>query len=128
MGCVQVLGNDATVGFAGASGNFELNVFKPVIAHNNLQSIKLLSDSCNSFNKNCIQGILPNKDRIKELMESSLMLVTALNQHIGYENAAKIAKYAYENNTSLKIAANELNFIKLEEYDGLVVPEDMTHP
>ncbi|MFB0900895.1 MAG: class II fumarate hydratase [Dehalococcoidia bacterium] len=128
MVCVQVLGNDATVGFAGASGNFELNVFKPVIAHNNLQSIKLLSDSCNSFNKNCIQGILPNKDRIKELMESSLMLVTALNQHIGYENAAKIAKYAYENNTSLKIAANELNFIKLEEYDGLVVPEDMTHP
>ena len=128
MVCVQVLGNDATVGFAGASGNFELNVFKPVIAHNNLQSIKLLSDSCNSFNKNCIQGILPNKDRIKELMESSLMLVTALNQHIGYENSAKIAKYAYENNTSLKIAANELDFIKLEEYDKLVIPEDMTHP
>ena len=128
MVCVQVFGNDASVGFAGASGNFELNVYKPVIAHNNLQSIKLLADGTNSFNENCVIGIEPNENRIKELMESSLMLVTALNQHIGYDNAAKIAKFAHENNISLKKAASELEIISEEDYDQLVVPEDMTHP
>ncbi len=117
-----------SVGFAGASGNFELNVYKPVIAHNNLQSIRLLAEGCNSFNTNCVIGIEPNEPRIKELMESSLMLVTALNQHIGYDNAAKIAKYAHENNISLKQAASELDIIKEEDYDKLVIPEDMTHP
>ena len=128
MICVQVFGNDVSVGFAGASGNFELNVYKPVIAHNNLQSIRLLADGCNSFNTNCVIGIEPNEPRIKELMESSLMLVTALNQHIGYDNAAKIAKHAHENNISLKQAASELDIIKEEDYDKLVIPEDMTHP
>jgi fumarate hydratase class II len=128
MICVQVFGNDVSVGFAGASGNFELNVYKPVIAHNNLQSIRLLAEGCNSFNTNCVIGIEPNEPRIKELMESSLMLVTALNQHIGYDNAAKIAKYAHENNISLKQAASELDIIKEEDYDKLVIPEDMTHP
>ena len=128
MICVQVFGNDVSVGFAGASGNFELNVYKPVIAHNNLQSIRLLADGCNSFNTNCVIGIEPNEPRIKELMESSLMLVTALNQHIGYDNAAKIAKHAHENNISLKQAASELDIIREEDYDKLVIPEDMTHP
>ena len=128
MICVQVFGNDVSVGFAGASGNFELNVYKPVIAHNNLQSIRLLADGCNSFNTNCVIGIEPNEPRIKELMESSLMLVTALNQHIGYDNAAKIAKHAHENNISLKQAASELDIIREEDYDKLVIPKDMTHP
>ena len=93
-----------------------------------MQSIKLLSDGTNSFNENCVIGIEPNENRIKELMESSLMLVTALNQHIGYDNAAKIAKFAHENNISLKEAASELEIISEEDYDQLVVPEDMTHP
>ena len=128
MVCVQVFGNDASVGFAGASGNFELNVYKPVIAHNNLQSIKLLADGANSFNENCVIGIEPNENRIKELMESSLMLVTALNQHIGYDQAAKIAKFAHEKNISLKKAASELEIISEEDYDKLVIPKDMTHP
>ncbi len=128
MVCVQVFGNDASVGFAGASGNFELNVYKPVIAHNNLQSIKLLADGANSFNENCVIGIKPNENRIKELMESSLMLVTALNQHIGYDQAAKIAKFAHEKNISLKKAASELEIISEEDYDKLVIPKDMTHP
>ena len=128
MVCVQVFGNDASVGFAGASGNFELNVYKPVIAHNNLQSIKLLADGSNSFNENCIVGIEANEKRIKVLMESSLMLVTALNQHIGYDEAAKIAKFAHEKNISLKEAASELGIIDEDDYDKLVIPEDMTHP
>ena len=128
MVCAQVFGNDTAVGFAGASGNFELNVYKPVIAHNNLQSIQLLADGSNSFNENCVIGIEANESRIKELMESSLMLVTALNQHIGYDQAAKIAKFAHEKNISLKEAAHELGIINEDDYDGLVVPKDMTHP
>ena len=128
MVCAQVFGNDTSVGFAGASGNFELNVYKPVIAHNNLQSIQLLADGSNSFNENCVIGIEANESRIKELMESSLMLVTALNQHIGYDQAAKIAKFAHEKNISLKEAAHELGIINEDDYDGLVVPKDMTHP
>ncbi|MBI52063.1 MAG: class II fumarate hydratase, partial [Chloroflexi bacterium] len=128
MVCVQVFGNDTSVGFAGASGNFELNVYKPVIAHNNLQSIKLLADGSNSFNENCVIGIEANEKRIKDLMESSLMLVTALNQHIGYDQAAKIAKFAHEKNISLKEAASELGIIDEDDYDKFVVPGDMTHP
>ena len=128
MVCVQVFGNDTSVGFAGASGNFELNVYKPVIAHNNLQSIKLLADGSNSFNENCVLGIEANEKRIKDLMESSLMLVTALNQHIGYDQAAKIAKFAHEKNISLKESASELGIIEKDDYDKLVIPGDMTHP
>lgn len=125
MVCSQVLGNDVSISFAGTQGNFELNVFKPVIAFNFLQSAQLLADAMNSFNKHCVIGIEPNPLRIKELMDKSLMLVTALTPHIGYENAAKIVKAAYKNNTTLKTEAANLGFIKLEDFDRLVKPEDM---
>ena len=108
MVCAQVLGNDTTISFAGTQGNFELNVFKPVMAYNFLQSAQLLGDACISFNDHCAIGIEPNEPRIKELVEKSLMLVTALNTHIGYENAAKIAKTAHKNGTTLKEEAVNL--------------------
>ncbi|UJF30955.1 class II fumarate hydratase [Kaistella sp. 97-N-M2] len=126
MVCAQVLGNDTTISFAGTQGNFELNVFKPVMAYNFLQSAQLLGDACISFNDHCAVGIEPNEPRIKELVEKSLMLVTALNTHIGYENAAKIAKTAHKNGTTLKEEAVNLGFLTAEQFDQWVKPEEMT--
>jgi fumarate hydratase class II len=128
MVAAQVLGNDATIGFAGASGNFELNVFKPVMIFNLLQSIRLISDSCESFNDHCAVGITPNNEKIKQLLRDSLMLVTALNPHIGYDNAAKVAKKAYVDNTTLRKAVEELGLLSGEEFDKLVRPEEMIAP
>ena len=128
MVCAQVFGNDVTVNFAGASGNFELNVFMPVIAFNVLQSIKLLADASESFSENCVEGIVANEINIKKHLENSLMLVTALNPHIGYDNAAKVAKKAHKENTTLKQAAIELQLLTSEEFDKKVKPEEMIGP
>ena len=125
MVCAQVLGNDTTISFAGTQGNYELNVFKPVMAYNFLQSAQLLGDACISFNDHCAAGIEPNLPRIKELVDKSLMLVTALNTHIGYENAAKIAKTAHKNGTTLKEEAINLGLLTSEQFDQWVKPEDM---
>ena len=128
MVAAQVLGNDTTIGIAGASGNFELNVFMPVIAYNLLQSIRLLGDACDSFNRHCAAGIKPVPEKIDHFLHDSLMLATALNRHIGYENAAKIAKTAYRENKTLKQAAAELNLVSAEEFDAWVQPEEMVRP
>ena len=128
MVAAQVLGNDTTIGFAGASGNFELNVFKPVMIFNLLQSIRLISDACEAFNDHCATGIEPNRDKIDQLLGDSLMLVTALNPHIGYDNAAKVAKKAYQDNSTLREAAESLGLLTGEEFDKLVRPEEMTTP
>ncbi|MFZ0456037.1 MAG: class II fumarate hydratase [Ignavibacteriaceae bacterium] len=128
MVCVQVFGNDTTVNFAGASGNFELNVFKPVIIYNVLQSIRLISDACESFTDNCVAGIIPNDRNISKHLNDSLMLVTALNPHIGYDNAAKIAKKAHKENKTLKEAAVELEILSVEKFDEIVKPEKMIGP
>ncbi|MCY4524851.1 MAG: class II fumarate hydratase [Halobacteriovoraceae bacterium] len=128
MVCVQIMGNDAAIGFAGSQGNFELNVYKPVMIHNLLQSIRLLADGIKSFNDNCIKGMAPNEKNIKQHLDNSLMLVTALNQHIGYDKAAQVAKKAYTDDSTLKEAIVALGFLSEEEFDKLVVPEDMTHP
>ena len=125
MVCAQILGNDTTISFAGTQGHFELNVFKPVMAYNFLQSAELLADACISFDEHCASGILPNKLKIKSLLENSLMLVTALNPHIGYENAAKIAKSAYNNGTSLREEAINSGMLTGEEFDSWVNPKDM---
>lgn len=125
MVCAQVLGNDVTISFAGTQGNYELNVFKPVMAANFLQSAQLLADAMVSFNDHCAVGIEPNLPRIKELVDKSLMLVTALNTHIGYENAAKIAKTAHKNGTTLKEEAINLGLVTAEQFDEWVKPEDM---
>ncbi|WP_330744382.1 class II fumarate hydratase [Chryseobacterium sp. CP-77] len=125
MVCAQVLGNDTTISFAGTQGNYELNVFKPVMAYNFLQSAQLIADACISFNDHCAIGIEPNHERIKELVDKSLMLVTALNTHIGYENAAKIAKTAHKNGTTLKEEAINLGLLTAEQFDEWVKPEDM---
>ncbi|MCK0469941.1 class II fumarate hydratase [Halalkalibacter sp. APA_J-10(15)] len=121
----QVMGNDTSISFAASQGNFELNVFKPVIAYNMLQSIQLLSDGLRSFHDKCLIGIKPNEERIKELVEQSLMLVTALNPHIGYENAAKIAKLAHTEGLSLKEAAIKSGHLTAKQYDQYVNPEKM---
>ena len=126
MVAVQVMGNDAAIGFAASQGNFELNVFKPVIAYNVLQSIKLLTDSMRSFNINCAVGIEPIRDNIDKFLNDSLMLVTALNPHIGYENAATIAKTAHKNGTTLKEEAVALGLMSAEDFDKNVKPEEMT--
>jgi len=128
MVCVQVMGNDAAIGFAGSQGNFELNVFKPVIIHNLLHSITLLSDSCVLFAKYCVDGIQPNRQKIKHYLESSLMLVTALSPHIGYDKAAKVAKHAHEKGSTLRHACIELGFLSGEDFDRFVVPEKMIGP
>jgi fumarate hydratase class II len=128
MVCVQVFGNDAAVNFAGASGNFELNVFKPVIIFNVLQSIRLISDACESFTDNCVVGIQANETNIKKNLNNSLMLVTALNPHIGYDNAAKVAKKAHKEHTTLKEAAIALNLLTAEKFDEVVRPEKMIGP
>lgn len=125
MVCAQVMGNDVTVGIGGSNGHFELNVFKPVIAANVLESGRLLGDACVSFTEKCAVGILPNLPEIKKHLENSLMLVTALNPHIGYENAAKIAKKAHKENKTLRGAAVELGLLTSEQFDEWVKPEDM---
>ena len=127
MVVTQVVGNDATIAFAASQGNFELNVFKPVIAYNFIQSAQLLADSMLSFEERAVRGIEANQDKIDQFLNDSLMLVTALNPHIGYENSAKIAKKAFADNSTLKEAAVELELLTAEEFDKFVVPEDMTH-
>jgi fumarate hydratase class II len=128
MACAQVMGNDVTVGIGAASGNFELNVFKPVIIHNVLQSIRLLADASRSFERFCAAGIAPNRDRIADNLERSLMLVTALNPHIGYDNAARIAKKAHKENTTLREAALALGLVSGEDFDKWVDARNMTKP
>jgi fumarate hydratase class II len=128
MICAQVLGNDVAVNIGGASGNFELNVFKPLIIHNFIHSAKLLAKGVEGFTQHCIVGLQPNAARIDELMKKSLMLVTALNPHIGYDNAAKIAKKAHADGTTLKEAALALGLVKTEDFDKWIKPEDMIHP
>jgi fumarate hydratase, class II len=125
MVCVQVMGNDAAVGFAGSQGQFELNVFKPVVIHNFLESTKLLADAMTSFRENCVDGIEPNREQITRHLNNSLMLVTALNQVIGYDAAAKVAKTAFEKNLTLKEAALQLGLISAEKFDEVVRPEKM---
>ena len=127
MVCTQVIGNDVTVTIAGASGHFELNVFKPVIAYNMLQSIRLLGDAAVSFADNMVAGIEANETRIKELMESSLMLVTALSPHIGYDKSAQVAHKAHHEGATLREAAVALGYVTDAQFDEWVVPEDMTH-
>ncbi len=128
MVCAQVFGNQATVSFAASQGNFELNVFKPVIALNFLQSARLLGDACASFEEHCAAGIEPNLERIDEHLRSSLMLVTALNPHIGYDNAAKLAKHAHKTGGTLREAAVALGLLTPEDFDRWVVPADMVGP
>jgi fumarate hydratase class II len=128
MVAVQVMGNDASIGFAGSQGNFELNVFKPVMIHNFLHSVRLLHDSCRSFNEFCVLGIQLNRKQIEKYVNESLMLVTALNPHIGYDNAAKIAKNAYQKGITLRESAIELGILDGETFDKLVRPEEMVHP
>ena len=128
MACVQVMGNDAAIGFAGSQGNFQLNVFKPVMIYNLLQSIRLLADACNSFNEHCAVGIEPNHERIEFNLRNSLMLVTALNNHIGYDKAASIAKKAHQDGQTLKEAAVELGHLTEEEFEKIVRPEKMIGP
>mgnify|MGYP005634205551 FL=1 len=128
MVAAQVIGNDTVINVGGSSGNFELNVFKPVMIYNLLQSIRLLADSCRSFNDHCVVGIEPDRANIEKHLNGSLMLVTALNAHIGYDNAAKVAKKAYQDNITLKEAASALNLLTPEEFDEKVRPEKMTGP
>lgn len=128
MVCTQVFGNDVTITMAGSQGNFELNVFKPVIIYNFLQSVNILSDAIKSFNRYCIQETIPNVDKLNYYRDHSLMLVTALNNHIGYDKAAQIAKHAFKHNQSLKEAALELGILTAEQYDAWVKPENMLGP
>jgi fumarate hydratase class II len=128
MVCVHVMGNDVAVGFAGASGHLELNVFKPVIVHNVLESCALLADACDSFTDNCVVGIEPNREVIARHLENTLMLVTALNEVIGYDNAAKVAKLALSRSMTLRAAAAELGLVKAEDFDKYVRPEKMVSP
>jgi len=128
MVCVQVMGADAAVGFAGSQGNFELNVFKPVIIYNILYSIRLLSDACRSFTEHMVVGIQADRRRIADYVNNSLMLVTALSPRIGYDNAAKVAHKAHHEGTSLKEACTALGFLTPEEFDAVVRPEKMLGP
>lgn len=128
MVCAQVIGNDMAVAVGGCTGHFELNVFKPVMVFNVLNSVRLIADACESFTDNCMEGIEANKSQIKKHLENSLMLVTALNPHIGYDNAAKIAKTAYENNSTLREEAIRLGLLDGEKFDQVVRPEEMIGP
>jgi fumarate hydratase class II len=128
MVCVQVIGNDMAISMAGSQGNFELNVFKPVMIHNLLHSVRLLADSCRSFTEHCVVGIEPNREQIEHFLTNSLMLVTALNPHIGYDNAAKVAKLAYEERSTLREAAVKLGLLTGEQFDELIKPEEMIGP
>ncbi|TAL76532.1 MAG: class II fumarate hydratase [Burkholderiaceae bacterium] len=127
MVCVQVFGNDAATAFAGSQGNFQLNVFKPIMVHNVLESIELLGDACVAFNDHCATGIEPNVEKIEENLEKNLMLVTALNRHIGYDRAAAIAKKAHKEKTTLRAAALALGFVTEKQYGEWIVPIEMTH-
>jgi len=126
MVCAQVMGNDVAITIGGMQGHYELNVFKPVMAANFLESARLIGEACDSFNTNCAEGIEPNHARIEELLNNSLMLVTALNTKIGYYKAAEIANTAHKNGTTLKEEAVRLGYVTSEEYDQWVVPMDMT--
>ncbi|RLA00395.1 MAG: class II fumarate hydratase, partial [Gammaproteobacteria bacterium] len=128
MVCVAVFGNDAAVAFAGSQGSFELNVYKPIMIHNVLESCRLLSDSCDSFREHCAVGIEPDRARIDALLEKSLMLVTALNPHIGYDKAAAIAKKAWAEGTTLKQSAMALGHLTEEQFDEWVDPSSMLGP
>jgi fumarate hydratase class II len=128
MVAVQVLGNDTAIGIAGSQGNFELNVFKPVIIHNFLHSVRLLSDVCRSFTEHCAEGIQVNREQVAKDVRNSLMLVTALSPVVGYDKAAKIAHTAHVEHSSLKEAAVRLGFLTAEEFDKHVKPEEMTRP
>ena len=128
MVCAQVMGNHTTITVAGATGHFELNVFKPVMIYNLLQSARLIGEGCESFRENCLEGLEANVERLESLMAESLMLVTALNPHIGYDNAAQVAKKAYADNTTLKAAAVELGLLSAEQFDQWVRPEQMVGP
>jgi len=128
MVAVQVMGNDAAIGFAGSQGNFELNVFKPVMIFNYLHSVELLADACNSFVEHCVVGIEANREQIDHYVHNSLMLVTALAPKIGYDQAAQVAKAAHHSGISLREAALKLGYVTAEEFDAAVKPEDMTHP
>jgi fumarate hydratase, class II len=128
MVCVQVFGNDAAITFAGSQGNFELNVFKPVMIHNLLHSIRLLHDACHGFVEYCINGIELNREQIDDYLKNSLMLVTALNPHIGYDKAAQVAKNAHKKGISLRESAVALGFLSGDDFDNFVKPEEMTHP
>jgi fumarate hydratase class II len=128
MIAVQVIGNDTTIAVAGASGNFELNVYKPVIIYNLLQSVRLLADGCSSFGEKCVKGIVPDKKVIDAYVNNSLMLVTALSPHLGYDKVARIAHEAHQKETSLKEAAVALGYLTAEEFDKIVIPEKMTSP
>jgi fumarate hydratase class II len=128
MVCCQVFGNNTTMTVAGSQGHFELNVYKPVLAYCMLQSIRLLGDAVNSFTDNCVTGIRANEPRIRELMQRSLMLVTALAPKIGYDKAAQVAKAAHANGTTLREEALRLGFVSAAEFDRLVQPKRMTRP
>jgi fumarate hydratase class II len=128
MVAAQVIGNDAAVTVGGCNGHFELNVFKPLIVFNVLNSIRLLGDACDSFAEHCMKGILANRAQIKKHLDNSLMLVTALNPHIGYDNAAKIAKSAFANNSTLRDEAIRLGFLDGAKFDEVVRPELMIGP
>jgi fumarate hydratase class II len=128
MICAQVLGNDVALNFGGASGNFELNVFKPLIIYNFLHSAALLIGGIEGFTRHCIAGLTPNRERIDQLMRNSLMLVTALNPHIGYDNAAKIARKAHAEGTTLREAALALGLVSAEDFDRWIQPRDMINP
>jgi len=128
MVAVQVLGNDTAIGIAGSQGHFELNVFKPVMIHNFLHSVRLLKDAIHSFVEFCIDGIELNREQIDQNLKSSLMLVTALNPHIGYDKAAQVAKNAHKKKISLRDSAIELGFLTGEQFDEMVIAEEMTHP
>jgi fumarate hydratase class II len=128
MVAAQVFGNDATVAFAGTQGNFQLNVFKPVMLHNVLESAGLITDACAAFNDHCAIGIAPNLPRIREHLENSLMLVTALNPYIGYEKSAEIALAAHRENSTLREAALKLGYLTDSQFTEWVNPEEMTHP
>jgi fumarate hydratase class II len=128
MVAVQVMGNDAAIGFAGSQGNFELSVFKPVIIHNFLHSVRLLADSCRSFTKHCVEGMELDLQRIEQNVNNSLMLVTALTPKIGYDKAAEIAHKAHHEHLSLREAALKLAYLTEKEFDDIVRPEKMTHP
>jgi fumarate hydratase class II len=128
MVCIQVIGNDVAITMAGSQGNFELNVFKPIIIHNFLHSTMLLAHSCASFSKYCVEGIEPNREQLRRNVANSLMLVTALSPHIGYDNAAKVAKKAHAEGITLREATVALNLLKGEEFDRLVRADKMLAP
>jgi fumarate hydratase class II len=128
MVCVQVIANDTAIALAGSQGNFELNVFKPVIIHNFLNSTRLLTDVCGTFTKYCVEGLQVKRERVAQYVLSSPMLVTALNPHIGYDNAARVAKEAIRTGKTLREVCIEMGLLSGEDFDRLVKPEEMTHP